>query len=89
MNISLPAPLRDWVQKQVKDGNYGSSSEFVREMIRQVRQQQWRDAVETKLVAGLNSPSIPLDENVWERIRREGQKAHAAQQFSRFDDLLP
>jgi len=33
MNISLPAELKDFVDNQVKRG-YGTSSEYVRELIR-------------------------------------------------------
>lgn len=33
-NISLPDPLRDFVEEQVSQGGYGTSSEYVRELIR-------------------------------------------------------
>ena len=34
MNISLPEALRSFVDSQVADGDFGSSSEYVRELIR-------------------------------------------------------
>jgi antitoxin ParD1/3/4 len=34
MNISLPDPLREFVDGQVSRGGYGTSSEYVRELIR-------------------------------------------------------
>lgn len=34
MNVSLPDELRSFVDGQVSDGNYGSTSEYVRELIR-------------------------------------------------------
>jgi antitoxin ParD1/3/4 len=34
MNISLPDPLREFVDGQVARGGYGTSSEYVRELIR-------------------------------------------------------
>jgi len=34
MNISLPDPLREFVERQVEAGGYGTSSEYVRELIR-------------------------------------------------------
>ncbi len=43
MNISLPDPRRDWVQTQIQEGKYSSSSDYVRELIRrdqEIRQQQ-------------------------------------------------
>lgn len=34
MNVSLPEELRSFVDAQVSDGSYGSTSEYVRELIR-------------------------------------------------------
>ena len=35
MNISLPDPLKDFVDAQISSGRYSSVSEYVRELIRQ------------------------------------------------------
>ena len=37
MNISLPETLKAFVDKQVSQGSYGTSSEYVRELIRRDR----------------------------------------------------
>ncbi|HZS48591.1 MAG TPA: type II toxin-antitoxin system ParD family antitoxin [Blastocatellia bacterium] len=34
MNISLPGPLKEWVDSQVKSGDYSSASEYIRDLIR-------------------------------------------------------
>ncbi len=34
MNVSMPDTLRDFVDRQVVQGGYGTSSEYVRELIR-------------------------------------------------------
>lgn len=34
MNISLPEPMREWVQAQIEAGKYASSSDYVRDLIR-------------------------------------------------------
>ena len=34
MNVSLPASLKEYVDEQATSGGYGSSSEYVRELIR-------------------------------------------------------
>jgi antitoxin ParD1/3/4 len=34
MNISLPDPMRDWVQARVDSGQYAGASDYVRELIR-------------------------------------------------------
>ena len=34
MNISLPDPMRDWVEAQIKTGQYANNSEYLRDLIR-------------------------------------------------------
>jgi antitoxin ParD1/3/4 len=34
MNVSLPDQMKDWVEAQVRDGKYGNSSDYVRDLIR-------------------------------------------------------
>ena len=40
MNISLPDSLRTYVDEQVADRGYGTSSEYMRELIRQDQDRQ-------------------------------------------------
>ena len=35
MNISLPDQMREWVQGQIESGKYASSSDYVRDLIRE------------------------------------------------------
>ncbi|MEO1138388.1 MAG: type II toxin-antitoxin system ParD family antitoxin [Pseudomonadota bacterium] len=41
MNVSLPHPMKDWVESRTKDGRYSNVSDYVRDLIRrdQFRQQ--------------------------------------------------
>ena len=34
MNVSLPDPMKDWVQAQIDGGQYASNSDYVRDLIR-------------------------------------------------------
>lgn len=34
MNISLPDPMRDWVEAQIKTGQYANNSDYLRDLIR-------------------------------------------------------
>ena len=34
MNVSLPDPMRDWVQNRLDSGKYASVSDYVRDLIR-------------------------------------------------------
>ena len=39
MNISLPDQMREWVELQLDTGKYASSSDYVRDLIRQHQEQ--------------------------------------------------
>lgn len=46
MNVSLPDPMRDYVQSQIDSGQYASVSDYVRDLIRRdqntiVDEQRW------------------------------------------------
>ena len=43
MNISLPDPMKSWVEAQTETGRYGNVSDFVRDLIR--REQERRDKI--------------------------------------------
>jgi len=60
MNVSLPEPLKCYVDGKVSSGIYGSASEFVREAIREklLREQDREHAksvLASKLLEGLDS----------------------------------
>jgi antitoxin ParD1/3/4 len=59
MNISLPEALRDFVDEQVAQRGYGTSSEYVRELI---RRDQDRQQLRGLLLEGAASrPADPAD----------------------------
>lgn len=72
MNISLPDELKQFVDQQVSEGAYGSSSEYLRELIRKQRDvEKLRDM----LLDGLNSgPATPMEPNFFDKMRK---RAHA------------
>ena len=79
MNISLPPAMKKWVDQQVKARGFGTSSEFVRHVLREAWESNAVQDVESKLLEGLASgPSTPMTDGDWERIRREGKRRLAA-----------
>jgi antitoxin ParD1/3/4 len=66
MNISLPDELRDFVEEQVKRG-YGTSSEYVRELIR--KDQDRLRLRELLLVGAASPPAAPADATYFKRLR--------------------
>ena len=67
MNISLPDSLKEFVNNQVGTFGYGSSSEYMRELIRKDRdRQQLREL----LFKGANSPqSAIIDSGYFDQLR--------------------
>lgn len=57
MNVSLPDELRTYVDEQVEDGRYGSTSEYVRELI---RRDQDRHRLRDLLLDGATSSPGPI-----------------------------
>ena len=56
MNISLPNPMRDWVDQQIQGGRYSNNSDYVRDLIR--RDQERRDktfALQQAITKGVES----------------------------------
>ncbi|MFN0151875.1 MAG: type II toxin-antitoxin system ParD family antitoxin [bacterium] len=71
MNISVPEPMRDWVEAQVRAGNYGNVSEYVRELIRQDQKRKTQERLEELLLEGMNSPKSAMTKKDWAEIRSE------------------
>lgn len=71
MNISLPDSLKHFVDQQVTDRGYGSSSEYVRELI---RHDQDRQLLRGLLLEGASSaPGAPIDANYFALLRKRAQ----------------
>ncbi|HRF73133.1 MAG TPA: type II toxin-antitoxin system ParD family antitoxin, partial [Accumulibacter sp.] len=49
MNISLPDPLKKFVDGQIAQGRYSSVSEYVRELIRADEKRKAEEQLEAKL----------------------------------------
>jgi len=72
MNISLPPAAREWIADRVSEGHYASASEYVRELVRQDREQRARDSVDAKLLEALDSgDSREMTAADFARIRAE------------------
>ncbi|MGO1074624.1 type II toxin-antitoxin system ParD family antitoxin [Inquilinus sp. CA228] len=73
MNISLPESLKSFVDEQVSQRGYGTSSEYVRELI---RKDQDRQQLRGLLLAGAeSSPTSPVDAAYFEGLRDRIRKA--------------
>lgn len=59
LNISLPQQLKTYVEAQVAEGEYGTPSEYMRELIRRDKEQRLH-ALEKKLLKALASDSVRI-----------------------------
>jgi antitoxin ParD1/3/4 len=56
MNISVPDPMKDWVQSQVETGTYANTSDYVRDLIRKDQERQMKVvALQQAITEGLES----------------------------------
>lgn len=73
MNISLPDSLKDFVDEQVQERGYGTSSEYVRELI---RKDQDRLQLRGVLLAGAKSAATkPANRSYFDGLRRKVRSA--------------
>ncbi len=71
MNISLPEPLKQFVDGQISTGRYSSASEYVRELIRADEKRKAEERLEAKLMEGLHSAEHELTPADWSALRKE------------------
>ncbi|MBT2326235.1 type II toxin-antitoxin system ParD family antitoxin [Variovorax paradoxus] len=76
MNISLPESLKSFVDEQVGERGYGTSSEYLRELI---RRDQDRVKLRGLLLEGASSPAAATaDKAYFENLRKRVRKAGKA-----------
>jgi antitoxin ParD1/3/4 len=73
MNISLPETLKKFVDQQVTTAGYGTSSEYVRELI---RRDQDRTQLRNIFLEGAQSPLSGLADEKYFAGLRSGIKKH-------------
>ena len=80
MNVSVPTPMKDWCEAQVRQGRYSTTSDYVRDLIRRDQDNQagvkaLQAAIDEGLASGLSPRS--LDEILAEaRARAERPAPH-------------
>ena len=59
LNISLPDPLKAYVEDRVASGDYGTPSEFIRTLIRQDKEHH-RSRLESELLEALQTKELVI-----------------------------
>lgn len=70
MSFALPESMRDYIDTRVRDGSYGNTSEYLRELIRRDQAQQAAVRLRELMSEGLESgPSRLVTEDVIMELR--------------------
>ncbi|WP_018234417.1 ribbon-helix-helix domain-containing protein [Thioalkalivibrio thiocyanodenitrificans] len=73
LNISLPDRLKSFVDDQVRERGYGTSSEYVRELIRRDQDRQTLRGL--LLAGGASAPTQPADKAYFQGLREQVHSA--------------
>ena len=75
MNISLPDPMKAWVETQTSSGRYDNASEYVRDLIRHDQDRASKISAMQKLVdeafeSGISDKSL---DDIWAAAKARAQ----------------
>lgn len=76
MNISLPDPMKRWIESQTTTGRYSNVSDFVRDLVR--REQERRDKIAAMQVLIDEGRASGVSNETMADIRRRVIAARAA-----------
>lgn len=71
MNISLPEPLKEFVDEQIASGRYSSASEYVRELLREDEKRTAKERLKVLLNEGLDGEESNLARKDVAEIRED------------------
>ena len=70
MSFALPESMREYIDTRVRDGDYGNTSEYLRELIRRDQNEQAATRLRDLIADGLASgPGRDVDEQVIAELR--------------------
>ena len=84
MNISLPDPMKQYVEEQVTVGDYSSASEYMRELVRADQKRNAREQLEQTLLESLlEGDAQEATPEFWATLRTELSKRAKSRQTIR------
>ena len=71
MSFAIPEPMRAYVSERVRSGEYGNTSEYLRDLIRKDQQEQAARRLRRLIADGLASGDArPVTDDVIDELRR-------------------
>jgi len=77
VNISLADKMKSYVEERISEGNYNTTSEYFRDLVREDQKRRAEERLEFLLLRGLESP-----ESEWTRDDTEQIKAVVRQRLA-------
>jgi putative addiction module CopG family antidote len=75
LEISLPGSMQEFIKSQAAKEGFGSVSEYLCSLIRDVQRRHAKQALEAKLREAIESgPAEPMTREDWESIEREARE---------------
>ncbi|WP_286394204.1 type II toxin-antitoxin system ParD family antitoxin [Pseudanabaena mucicola] len=70
VNISIPDSMKAFIDEQVAKGGYSTTSEYIRQLLRQEAERVAQARLETLLLEGLDSGEpIEINDDWWQQKR--------------------
>jgi antitoxin ParD1/3/4 len=77
MSFALPESLRDYIDQRVRDGSYGNTSEYLRDLIRRDQHEQSAQRLRDLIAEGLASgEGRVVTDDVIEALREQALGNH-------------
>ena len=84
MNITLPEPMRQFIEEQVNSGSYGTASEYMRALVREDQKRKAQERLEALLLEGLDSGDpIEATPEFWQDLRGRIESRRKARQTAK------
>jgi antitoxin ParD1/3/4 len=80
MNISLPDEAKAFIEAQIAEEGHASADEYCLTLIREAQKRKARQALEAKLLEGLQGPVTEMTVEDWDSIEQEALERHASEQ---------
>ncbi|MDO8519299.1 MAG: type II toxin-antitoxin system ParD family antitoxin [Deltaproteobacteria bacterium] len=72
MNISLPGPMKKFVEDEVSKGGYSTTSEYIRDVLREEQKRKAQEKLEALLLAGMESGRpVEMTKAEWDKVRQK------------------
>ena len=72
MNVSLPDPLKQFVDDEVREGGFASTSDYMRDLIRQRQRAKAEELLRRLIAEGMASgPTELVTAETWEQMRKD------------------